>query len=95
MDYQFFRERVAQKKLGIKIISSNDQVADGFTKAQPVCAGYKSLDPISILQVASCVASCDCGGCIRNCDTYLESLVYLSCTRLLHEELLVSYHGYI
>ena len=34
VDYHFVRERVAQKKLDIRIISSEDQVADGFTKPQ-------------------------------------------------------------
>ena len=34
VDYHFVRERVAQKKLDIRIISSQDQVADGFTKPQ-------------------------------------------------------------
>ena len=34
VDYHFIRERVAQKKLDIRIISSEDQVADGFTKPQ-------------------------------------------------------------
>ena len=36
VDYHFVRERVAQKQLDVRIISSEDQVADGFTKAQPV-----------------------------------------------------------
>lgn len=36
VDYHFVRERVAQKKLDVCIISSAYQVADGFTKAQPV-----------------------------------------------------------
>ena len=36
VDFQFVRERVAQKKLDIRIISTHDQVADGFTKAQLV-----------------------------------------------------------
>ena len=34
VDYHFVRERVARKQLEVRIISSNDQVADGFTKAQ-------------------------------------------------------------
>jgi hypothetical protein len=33
VDYHFVRERVAQKLLDIKFISSGDQVADGFTKS--------------------------------------------------------------
>jgi histone deacetylase 1/2 len=32
IDYDFFRERVANKFLAIKFIPSKDQVADGFTK---------------------------------------------------------------
>lgn len=34
VDYHFVRERVAEKSLEIRFISSNDQLADGFTKAQ-------------------------------------------------------------
>jgi hypothetical protein len=30
------RERVASKQLDIRIIASDDQIADGFTKALPV-----------------------------------------------------------
>ena len=36
VDFQFVCERVAQKKLDIRIICTHDQVADGFTKAQLV-----------------------------------------------------------
>jgi hypothetical protein len=32
VDYHFVRERVARKQLEIRFISTNDQVADGFTK---------------------------------------------------------------
>jgi hypothetical protein len=32
VDYHFIRERVARKQLNIRFISSNDQLADGFTK---------------------------------------------------------------
>jgi histone deacetylase 1/2 len=32
IDYHFVRERVAQKLLDVKLIGTNDQVADGFTK---------------------------------------------------------------
>jgi histone deacetylase 1/2 len=33
MDFHFVRERVARRQLQIQFISTNDQVADGFTKA--------------------------------------------------------------
>jgi hypothetical protein len=36
IDFHFVRERVAEKKLDIKFVSSKDQVADGFTKALPI-----------------------------------------------------------
>ncbi len=32
VDYHFVRERVSQKLLEIDFVSTNDQVADGFTK---------------------------------------------------------------
>jgi histone deacetylase 1/2 len=35
IDFHFVRERVAQRLLEIRFISTNDQVADGFTKALP------------------------------------------------------------
>lgn len=37
IDFHFIRERVAQKLLDVRFISSEDQLADGFTK--PVVAG--------------------------------------------------------
>jgi hypothetical protein len=40
IDYHFVRQRVADKVLDIKFISSKDQVAHGFTKDLPV----RSLD---------------------------------------------------
>ena len=36
IDFYFVRERVANKSLEVKFISSKDQVADGFTKALPI-----------------------------------------------------------
>jgi hypothetical protein len=35
VDYHFVRDRVLKKLLEIRFISSDDQVADGFTKALP------------------------------------------------------------
>ena len=40
IDFHFVRERVSNDKLNIRFISSQDQLADGFTKALPV----KKLD---------------------------------------------------
>lgn len=40
IDFHFVRERVANGQLAIRFVSTNDQVADGFTKALPV----KKLD---------------------------------------------------
>jgi hypothetical protein len=42
--FHFVRERVADKLLDIRFISSKDQLADVFTKALPV----KSLDRFKI-----------------------------------------------
>lgn len=36
IDFHFVRERVAQKLLDVRFVSSNDQLADGFTK--PIAA---------------------------------------------------------
>ena len=36
IDFHFVRERVAQKLLDVRHISSGDQLADGFTKALPL-----------------------------------------------------------
>jgi hypothetical protein len=36
IDFHFVRERVAKNQLAIRFVSSNDQVADGFTKSLPV-----------------------------------------------------------
>jgi hypothetical protein len=35
VDFHFVRERVAKRQLEVRFIASNDQVADGFTKALP------------------------------------------------------------
>ena len=36
IDFHFVRERVLKKQLHVRLISTKDQVADGFTKALPV-----------------------------------------------------------
>jgi histone deacetylase 1/2 len=41
IDFHFVRERVAQKLLDIRFISSEDQLADGFTKSLPVTKFHK------------------------------------------------------
>jgi hypothetical protein len=34
IDFHFVRERVARKLLNVRLVSTEDQVADGFTKSQ-------------------------------------------------------------
>jgi histone deacetylase 1/2 len=41
IDFHFVRERVAQKLLEVRFISTNDQLADGFTK--PIAAAKFGL----------------------------------------------------
>jgi len=36
IDFHFVREQVTKKRLQIRLIASQDQLADGFTKALPV-----------------------------------------------------------
>jgi len=36
IDFHLVRERVAQKLLEVRLVSTGDQLADGFTKALPV-----------------------------------------------------------
>jgi hypothetical protein len=36
VDYHFVRDQVLKKLLDVRFISSNDQIADGFTKVLPV-----------------------------------------------------------
>ena len=58
VDFHFVRERVAQKKLDIRIISTHDQVPDGFTKAQPVRQLYEFRRNLNAAS-GSAPASCD------------------------------------
>jgi hypothetical protein len=48
VDYHFVRERVTRKQLEIRFISTNDQVADGFTKACR-CRSLQAFSTILIL----------------------------------------------
>jgi hypothetical protein len=50
IDFHFVRERVAEKKLDVKFISSKDQVADGFTKALPVKHLYEFRRNLNLLR---------------------------------------------
>lgn len=36
IDFHFVKERVDNKQLQVRLISTNDQLADGFTKALPI-----------------------------------------------------------
>jgi hypothetical protein len=44
IDYHFVHERVAQKLLHVKLIGTNDQVVDGFTKAQIISEAISTLE---------------------------------------------------
>ena len=35
IDFHFVRERVTRKQLDVRLVSTEDQIADGFTKALP------------------------------------------------------------
>ena len=48
IDFHFVRERVAQKLLDVRFISTGDQVADGFTKALPVVKLRKFRDNLNL-----------------------------------------------
>ena len=48
IDFHFVRERVANKKLEIRFISSRDQVADGLTKALPIQAFEKFKNNLNL-----------------------------------------------
>jgi hypothetical protein len=48
IDFHFVRERVAQKLLEVRFISTRDQVADGFTKALPVIKLKKFRDNLNL-----------------------------------------------
>jgi len=48
IDFHFVRERVAQKLLDVRFISTGDQVADGFTKALPIVKLRKFRDNLNL-----------------------------------------------
>jgi histone deacetylase 1/2 len=48
IDFHFVRERVAQKLLEVRFISTGDQLADGFTKALPVIKLKKFRDNLNL-----------------------------------------------
>jgi hypothetical protein len=48
IDFHFVRERVAQKLLEVRFISTGDQLADGFTKALPVIKLRKFRDNLNL-----------------------------------------------
>jgi histone deacetylase 1/2 len=48
IDFHFVRERVAQKLLEVRFISTSDQLADGFTKALPVNKLKKFRDNLNL-----------------------------------------------
>jgi len=35
IDFHFVRERVTRRQLDVRLVSTEDQIADGFTKALP------------------------------------------------------------
>ena len=67
VDYHFVRERVAKKLLDIRFIPTNDQVADGFTKA---LSWHKLEDFKSNLNLVSY----DWGGVLDNVNVYVVVL---------------------
>jgi hypothetical protein len=50
VDFHFVRERVAEKALDVRIISSEDQLADIFTKALGRQAFYRLLHNLNMKQ---------------------------------------------
>jgi histone deacetylase 1/2 len=50
IDFHFVRERVARRQLRIQFISTNDQVADGFTKALATRKFEEFKDNLNLVQ---------------------------------------------
>jgi histone deacetylase 1/2 len=48
IDYHFVRERVADKKLHIKFISTGDQIADGLTKPLVAWKHYEYVNNLNL-----------------------------------------------
>jgi histone deacetylase 1/2 len=52
VDYHFVRERVTQKLLQIKFISSKDQLADAFTKPLPLPLFERCRHNLNLLSIS-------------------------------------------
>jgi hypothetical protein len=54
IDFHFIRERISNKLLDIRFISSKDQIVDGFTKALPVQQLHEFRRNLNLSKVWGC-----------------------------------------